>query len=80
MIGLAIELDERQPFERVTFSVVRHPRNVALEPTLEAYKSLIDYNPKFTTFTSEDVLTSSAGMSDDLERWITWYRGLYGLV
>lgn len=78
LLALAIEQDERQPFEQVTFSVVRHPRNTALDQTIADYKALIGGNTKFFEFTSEDVISSAAGIGDViLEGWIRWYRGLY---
>ena len=79
LLALAIEQDERQPYRQVTFSVVRHPENRALDKTLAEYQQLIARHPKFTSFTSADVLAAAAGIDDELQRWISWYRGLYNL-
>jgi hypothetical protein len=80
LLGLSIEQDERQPFKHVMFSVVRHPRNTYLEHSLTEYKDLIANNPKFSVFTSKEVLDAAAGLQDpELDQWIAWYRNLYAL-
>ena len=80
LLGLSIEQDERQPYKHVTFSVVKHPRNTYLDQSLADYKHLIANNPKFSVFTSKDVLDAAAGPSDpELDKWIAWYRDLYAL-
>jgi hypothetical protein len=80
LLGLSIEQDERQPYRHVTFSVVKHPRNTALDSTLAAYQDLIANNPKFSVFTSADFLSAAAALGDlELDRWIKWYRDLYAL-
>lgn len=78
LLALAIEQDESQPYRLATFSVVRHPRNQALDKTLADYQALVGGNPKFTTFTSADVVAASAAHADDeLRAWIDWYKELY---
>jgi len=80
LLGLSIEQDERQPYQHVTFSVVKHPRNTALNKTIEEYKQLIGHNPKFTVFTSADVINAATELNDpELNRWITWYQDLYAV-
>ena len=80
LLGLSIEQDERQLFKHVTFSVVRHPGNTALDKTLQAYQHLIDHNPKFTTFTSADEINAAATINDlEFNQWIAWYRDLYAI-
>ena len=62
------------------FSVVRHPRNTYLEQSLAEYKDLIANSPKFSVFTSKEVLDAAAGLQDpDLDQWIAWYRDLYAI-
>jgi hypothetical protein len=78
LLALAIEQDPHSPFKHVCFSVVRHPRNRALDKTLTEYQSLIDSNPKFFTFTSADVITAATSHADpSLQGWINWYKNLY---
>lgn len=80
LLGLSIEQDERRPYRQVTFSVVKHPRNTSLEPSLAAYKKLIAANPKFSDFTSANVIAAASRLRDpDLDRWVDWYRDLYAL-
>jgi hypothetical protein len=79
LLGLAIEQDAAQPYEQVTFFVVRHPRNDALDKTLGAYRNLIGANPKFTTFTSAQVIAAATKAGSDLKPWIEWYQELYDI-
>jgi len=80
LLGLSIEQDERQPYKHVMFSVVRHPRNTYLEQSLAEYEDLIANNPKFSVFTSKEILNAAAGLQDpDLDQWIAWYRDLYAI-
>lgn len=78
LLALAIEQDPHSPFKHVCFSVVRHPRNRALDKTLDQYESLINSNPKFFTFTSADVIDAASRHTDpQLQPWIDWYQDLY---
>ena len=80
LLGLGIEQDERQPYQHVTFSVVRHPRNIYLDQSLNDYQELIANNPKFSVFTSADVIIATSELHDpELDQWIAWYRELYNL-
>lgn len=80
LLALAIEQDKNQPFEQVTFSVVSHPRNKALDQTITEYNVLIGDNPHFFTFTSEVVINAAVEAKDAiLDKWIRWYRGLYDI-
>lgn len=78
LLGLSVEQDDRQPYKYVSFSVFKHPGNSHLDKTLNAYKSLISNNQRFSVFTSADVLDAAGRFADaDLMRWIDWYRLLY---
>ena len=80
LLGLSIEQDDRQPYHHVTFSVVKHPRNTHLDQSLASYQFLIDNNPSFSVFSSDDVLAAAAAVNNpELDRWIAWYRNLYAL-
>lgn len=80
LLALAIEQDRDQPYKHTTFSVVRHPGNTSLDATLAAYRKLIGNDPKFSVFTSADVIGAADRHGDaDLGRWIEWYRRLYML-
>lgn len=80
LLGLSIEQDERQPYKHVSFSVVKHPRNTYLDQSLAEYKDLVANNPKFSVFTSKDVLGAAADLQDpELDQWIAWYRDLYAI-
>jgi hypothetical protein len=80
LLAMAIEQDEKQPYKHAWFSVVKHPANTSLDATLVAFADLVGNNPKFSVFTSEDVLRAAEARQDDeLNRWATWYRNLYML-
>jgi hypothetical protein len=80
LLALGIEQDGNQPFKHATFSVVRHPRNNALNGTLANFQHIIDGNPKFTTLTSADIIAAAAAQADDILRaWIEWYVELYDI-
>jgi len=78
LLGLSIESDSRQPYKYVYFSVVRHPENTSLDESIKRYNNLINNNPKFSIFTSEDVLKAAENLNDsELNKWIKWYKKLY---
>jgi hypothetical protein len=80
LLGLAIEQDQRQPYQQVTFSVVKHPRNTFLDPSLAKYQDLIIHNPKFSIFTSAEVIAAAFALHNpELNQWVDWYRDLYAL-
>jgi hypothetical protein len=80
LLALSIEQDNRQPYQHVSFSVVKHPRNTHLDKSLGAYRDLIANNPKFSVFTSADVIHAAAMFADaSLDQWIGWYPALYDL-
>lgn len=78
LLALSIEQDERQPYQHVYFSVVRHPGNHHLDRSLAAYWDLIGNSPKFSIFTSAEVIAAANRHGDtELHRWVEWYRTLY---
>ena len=77
---LALSIEQNQLYKHVTFSVVKHPLNTYLDQSLAEYMDLIANNPKFSVFTSKDVLNAAAGLHDpELDQWIAWYCDLYAL-
>jgi hypothetical protein len=80
LLALSVEQDDRQPYKHVSFSVVKHPRNGHLDGTLDTYKNLIADNPKFSVFTSADVIAAASEHEDtELAEWVEWYCDLYDL-
>lgn len=80
LLGLSIESDPRQRFEKVYFSVVRHPDNIHLAKTINNYKSLVDGNDKFSEHTSKEFVNAAESLNDTtLNKWIIWYKELYKL-
>lgn len=78
ILGLALEANET--FKHVYFSVVHHPENLALNKSIEQYRELIDNNPKFSVYTSADVINAANKLGEtEINIWIEWYKGLYRL-
>ena len=78
LLAMAVEEDANNDFKNVCFSVVHHPDNHSLDKSINEYKTLVDNNPKFSTFTSRDVIDKASTVEDrEIEEWIEWYRGLY---
>lgn len=77
LLALALE-QQGQPFKHAHFSVAHHPGNTALDSSLTDYKGLIGNNPKFSVFTSADVLTAAEAAHDtSIDAWAQWYREVY---
>lgn len=80
LLAAAIEKADRSrwPYEKVYFSVVHHPGNSALLPSIDAFRALLARPDRFSVFTP-DVLVREAGQAGvpALEDWAAWYRGLY---
>jgi len=80
LLAFGVEQDSRQPYKHVHFSVVKHSRNSLLDKTMSAYKDLIDNNPRFTDFTSAEIIAAAYSIGDaNLDKWIEWYKELYKL-
>jgi hypothetical protein len=78
LLGFAIE--KLGKYKHVHFSVVHHPDNDALRNSIDQYKDLINSNPKFSVFTSKDVIDIACKVSDSaLQTWVDWYKELYKL-
>jgi hypothetical protein len=78
LLGFAIE--KLGKYKHVYFSVVHHPDNDALGNSIHKYKDLINANPKFSVFTSKDVIDIASKASDSaLQTWVDWYKELYKL-
>ncbi|RJO73142.1 MAG: hypothetical protein C4523_02030 [Myxococcales bacterium] len=78
LLAVGIEQDPQSPFKHVHFSVVKHPGNHHLDKTVAEYRRLIGNNPKFTVFTSADVINAAQQVNDpSLAAWIQWYKDLY---
>ncbi len=76
LLGFALE--KKGKYKYVHFSVVYHPDNHALSQSIADYKELINDNPKFSVFTSSEILNAAYKIDDkELLKWINWYRELY---
>ena len=66
------------PYKKVYFSVVHHPRNDSLRPTITEYQNLIGYNDRFFAFTSDKLINRAIEINEPaLNDWVRWYKELY---
>ncbi|MCE9614874.1 MAG: hypothetical protein K8T26_11395 [Lentisphaerae bacterium] len=78
LLALAVEDASECPYDEIHFSVVHHPGNDALQPSMNAFKGLLGDDARFSWFTSDQVVTAAAEHSV-LSEWAKWYRNLYWL-
>jgi hypothetical protein len=80
LLAIAIERAEEWPYQQVYFSVVRHPRNHALDASLEAFLKLTGSNGRFFAFTPEPILDAAKHTDESaLRAWSQWYCDLYAI-
>lgn len=80
LLALSIEKSQsdRWPYKQVYFSVVYHPDNSALEPKIDSYKEMLGPGGRFSSFTSDKVLSEAAQAgAQSLNDWIEWYSDMY---
>ncbi len=63
-------------YRHVCFSVVKHPDNPSLDKSIEKYRKLTSNSPKFSVFTSLDLIRAAQDVAD-LKDWISWYKRVY---
>lgn len=71
---LALELENREVFAEVYFSVVSHPENCFLDQTMNEYRQLTQNSPKFSDFKSDALVDVAV---DYLPDWSSWYKKVY---
>jgi hypothetical protein len=76
LLALAVEESEGSPYAGVHFSVVHHPGNTALEPSMTAFRQLLGVEGRFSSFTSDRIVNAAATIPA-LREWATWYKELY---
>ncbi len=80
LLALGVEQSESQPYKHASFSVVHHPENQFLNPSITAFKYLIGNSGRFSSFYSEKLILATESTGDtELLRWTNWYRKLYNL-
>ena len=80
LLALAIENSRslNWPHKKVFFSVVYHPQNEALRPTLASFQALVGNNNRFFHFPSSAVVQAARTIHDaSLAEWVSWYEELY---
>lgn len=79
LLAMALEKQTPNVYKHVCFSVVKHPDNPSLDKTIEDYKKLTNDSPKFSVFTSLDLIRA-AEKDPELKEWIAWYKKVYHIV
>ena len=80
LLAIAIQSSQspRWPFKSAYFSVVHHPKNESLTPTINLFKQLTSNSDKFFTFSSRELVEQAKQVNfAPLQEWLTWYQGLY---
>lgn len=81
LLALALEESQDNDYRRVTFSVVKHPANTALDATLAAYRGLVAGNDRFSVHDSAEFVRAAESLGDaELSAWAAWYRSLYSVT
>ncbi len=80
LLAIAVEKSKQWPYQEVHFSVVRHPRNRALDATIENFIELTEAHGRFFAFTPEPIIDAAERAGNPaLRRWAWWYRDLYAI-
>lgn len=81
VLALAIEDAEDGPYkdyEKVFFSVCHHPKNHALQKSIDAFSELLGDKNRFFSFTSEPLVDKARASKEPvLCKWADWYSELY---
>lgn len=78
LLGLAVENSPKWPFKKVFFSVVYHPKNESLVPTMREFGNLFNHDERFSYFTSDRLLDAATKIdSASISKWRSWYEELY---
>jgi len=68
----------RWPYKKVYFSVVYHPGNNSLKPSISEYQKLIGFNDRFFAFSSDKLINRAKEINEPaLSEWLRWYQELY---
>jgi hypothetical protein len=67
-------------YKKVYYSVVYHPQNRSLLPSISEHQKLIDFNERFFAFSSDKLINKAKEVDDRLlNEWVRWYQELYYL-
>ncbi len=78
VLATAIESDPTGRYKKVYCSVVYHPGNLSLLPTMQAFKELIGQQDRFTWCATDQLLAAAEKSSyPGVLTWAKWYRELY---
>jgi hypothetical protein len=70
----------RWGYKKVYFSVVHHPGNRSLLPSITRYQELLRSKDRFFVFTSDQLIQRAREIHEPaLIDWLDWYQGLYAL-
>ncbi len=77
-LGIETSQNSNYPFTKVYFSVVYHPSNKYLEPSLIEFKKLVNHTGRFSYFPSDKLIATAEKIHDpSSDKWLHWYKELY---
>lgn len=76
LLAIALERQHPNKYHEVCFSVAHHPENHFLTQSMNEYRELTNHYPKFSSFTSLDLI-EAAKFDPQLSEWIEWYSLVY---
>ena len=78
LLAAAIEKSSDWPYQKVFFSVCHHPKNHALQKSIDAFSELLGDKNRFFSFTSKPLIDKArASKEPALCEWADWYSNLY---
>ena len=76
--GLESSTSPRWPYKKVYFSVVYHPGNNSLKPSISKFQELIGLSDRFFAFSSDKLISHAKELNEPaLSEWLNWYTKLY---
>lgn len=69
---------QKGDYKNVHFSVVMHPDNPDLQPTINNYVNILKDKSVFSVFTSRDIINNAMKLNNPkIDKWVKWYKDLY---
>lgn len=66
------------PYKKVYFSVVHHPGNESLKPSISEFQKLMGHSDRFFAFSSDPLIKRAKEIAEPaLSEWVRWYEELY---
>lgn len=78
LLTTSIESSLQWPYRKVYFSVVYHPGNYCLKPSISEFQKLIGFTDRFFAFSSDELINRVKEINEPvLSEWLNWYQEIY---